>query len=306
MAPTAASGGDAMEDSLAVGLDVMRQTVSVTDDDERLGGLAVGFGSVWVAADYEPGRLVRIDEASGTVVDDLQLGSCPTAVAVGFGAVWVTDSDRGTVSRVDPTTNRCVETVSVGETPMGLGVGASGVWVTDRSGDSVSMISPMNGAVIASFGVAPGPHGIVVHGDRVWVAHMATGPSSDQITGIDTRDGTVTRLDAPHTWGEIAAGFGSLWLADADHDVVRRIDPSDGRTEVVGVGFGPVSLVAGPRAVWVTCMYGQTLVGIDPSTSATVDRAMDPVGFSLAVASDDLWWVDYTFSTVSRIRGLNL
>ncbi|MCB1260786.1 MAG: hypothetical protein KDB33_10440 [Acidimicrobiales bacterium] len=258
-----------------------------------------------MAADYEPGRLVRIDAASGTVVADLQLGSCPTAVAVGFGSVWVADSSQGTVSRVDPTTNTCAGTVSVGENMMGLAVGASGVWVTDRSGDSVSMISPMSGEVVASFGVASGPHGIVVDGDRVWVAHMAAGPSSDQITEIDTRDGTVRRLDAHHTWGEIAAGFGSLWLADADHDGVRRVDPSDGGTEVVPVRRGPCSLVAGPRAVWVTCIYDQTLIGIDSATSATVDIAM-PVGFSLAIASEDLWWVDYTFCTVSRIRGLKL
>jgi YVTN family beta-propeller protein len=50
-------------------------------------------------------------------------------VATGFGSVWVTNYDDGTVSRVDPATNEVVATIEVGRHPDHIAAGEGGVWV---------------------------------------------------------------------------------------------------------------------------------------------------------------------------------
>ena len=62
-------------------------------------GLAYGDGSVW-AVDSADGTLWRIDPATHAVVQQIPVGSAPSAVAITGQDVWVTNSGDGTVSRV--------------------------------------------------------------------------------------------------------------------------------------------------------------------------------------------------------------
>jgi YVTN family beta-propeller protein len=52
-------------------------------------------------------------------------------VAVGAGAVWVTNTIEGTVSRIDPETYE-VQTIVVGNAPAGIAVWEGRVWVSVR------------------------------------------------------------------------------------------------------------------------------------------------------------------------------
>lgn len=52
------------------------------------GGVALGFGSVWVAS--SDGTVSRIDPTSHRVVATVRVGGVPHGVAAGAGAVWVT------------------------------------------------------------------------------------------------------------------------------------------------------------------------------------------------------------------------
>jgi DNA-binding beta-propeller fold protein YncE len=63
-------------------------------------GVAVGFGSVWVA-DLGASQIVRVDPKTGRVVGTLQLSGEPVRLAVGFGSLWVRD-DSGQVLRIQP------------------------------------------------------------------------------------------------------------------------------------------------------------------------------------------------------------
>ncbi len=56
---------------------------------------------------------------STTTID---VGEAPSAIAVGEHAVWVANSGDGTVSRIDPATNTVVETIDVGGSPAGIAV----------------------------------------------------------------------------------------------------------------------------------------------------------------------------------------
>ena len=63
-------------------------------------GLALGFGSVWVA-DLDAKAIARIDPSTGRIVARLPVGGLPIRLAVGFGSVWVRD-DTGRVLRIEP------------------------------------------------------------------------------------------------------------------------------------------------------------------------------------------------------------
>jgi len=63
------------------------------------------------------GTLLRIDQAKRVVVDRVQVGADPAGVAVGGGSVWVANSQDGTISQVNPTTDTVVSTLRVGNGP---------------------------------------------------------------------------------------------------------------------------------------------------------------------------------------------
>ena len=63
-------------------------------------GVAVGFGSVWVA-DLDARQIVRVNPNTDRIVGRLGLNGVPVRLAVGFGSLWVRDDD-GRVLRIKP------------------------------------------------------------------------------------------------------------------------------------------------------------------------------------------------------------
>jgi YVTN family beta-propeller protein len=86
--------------------------------------------------------VLAVDPATDRLVEDAGVGAGPTALAVGYGAVWVANSRDSTVSRVDPATGSVVGTIPVGEGPSGIAVGAGAVWVSSEDAGSVTQIDP--------------------------------------------------------------------------------------------------------------------------------------------------------------------
>jgi YVTN family beta-propeller protein len=100
--------------------------------------LQFGYGAVWVVVP-EPNRpmaaLWRVDPGTVRVTQTISIGKqltyLPTFdIAIGAGAIWVTNFDAGTVVRVDPRTLTVVAKIHVGNHPSGIKVGADRVWVT--------------------------------------------------------------------------------------------------------------------------------------------------------------------------------
>jgi YVTN family beta-propeller protein len=73
-------------------------------------------------------QVTKIDETTGQSAG-IDVGNGPLDLAVGGGAVWVTNSLDGTVSRIDPETNE-VSDIRVGSSPEGVAFGNGAVWVT--------------------------------------------------------------------------------------------------------------------------------------------------------------------------------
>jgi DNA-binding SARP family transcriptional activator/DNA-binding beta-propeller fold protein YncE len=102
-----------------------RVTVAAT----TLSDIAIGDGSVWLAAPYD--RVVwRVDPGARLVMKTITVGFGVDRVAFGEGSLWTANSLRGTVSRIDPDADQVVRTISVGNTPRSLAVGEGAVWVT--------------------------------------------------------------------------------------------------------------------------------------------------------------------------------
>ena len=63
-------------------------------------GLALGFGSLWIA-DLDAKTIDRVNPRTGRIVARLRVGGYPVHLEIGFGSVWVRD-DSGRVLRITP------------------------------------------------------------------------------------------------------------------------------------------------------------------------------------------------------------
>jgi YVTN family beta-propeller protein len=141
------------------------------------GAVAAAGGSVWVAP--SAGLLTRLSAATGRTVQQLDPNASPAGIAVGAGALWLTDGDAGNVIRVDPT--GLLSSIPVGDGPSGIAVGAGSVWVAEALDGTVTRIDPVTRSVVATIPVGSSPAGVAFGDGSVWVA--------------DSGDGTVTRID---------------------------------------------------------------------------------------------------------------
>ena len=89
------------------------------------GAIAIGAGSVWVAAG--DGTISRIDPDANLVTQTFPLDRTPSGIAFGDGAVWVTTSEDRRVRRISPAGNRIGAGIPVGNGPTGVAVGSGAV-----------------------------------------------------------------------------------------------------------------------------------------------------------------------------------
>jgi virginiamycin B lyase len=217
-----------------------------------------GFDSLWIAVCSSPGRLLRLDPATGRVLariplpDDLEIMS-EGSVASGEGFVWVvTVGDERTLVKIDPTSNTVVDRVPVEVGVAAARAGEGALWTTNTVTGAVERRDPSTGALVTSVPTGAGARFFAVGEGAVWVQNNI--------------DGTVTRVD-PATnravatipvdggavdGGDLAVGGGSVWARVTDSLVVR-IDPA---TNAVVARYSPPagsgSVAADPDNAWVS------------------------------------------------------
>jgi hypothetical protein len=215
-----------------------------------------------VPVESVPRRSVAvIDPARNVVVDAIRLQPRPVAtpvqptdVAVGFGAVWVSDRGQQTVLRIDPRTREVSRTIGVGADVQAVAVGFGSVWLAGGNSATVTRIDPRT--------------------DRV-TATIRLGRSGQK----------------PNTTFAIAAAAGSVWATGGD-SLVLRLDPRTDRVvERVEVG-DPRTLAGNTRFVWCGTRGGR-IFRIEPHRDgARVTRfastGSDDAG-AMAVRGPALW-----------------
>jgi YVTN family beta-propeller protein len=154
----------------------------VTDDiliDKCCGGslrvVTVGAGAVRIGDVEEV--VARASSVTARVNGLIHLGWIPTAIAAGYGSVWVGSASRGNrlvVWQIDPQSLRIDRSIDIGRTDSFLGtvdvaVGAGSVWATNYNDGTLVRIDPNTGDVVKTIQIGEHPRGIAVGKDRVWV-----------------------------------------------------------------------------------------------------------------------------------------
>jgi DNA-binding SARP family transcriptional activator/ABC-type branched-subunit amino acid transport system substrate-binding protein/DNA-binding beta-propeller fold protein YncE len=249
-------------------------------------------------AEPSGGAVAVIDPRTGELRHRIDVGSTPSAVAVGEGAVWVVDADDRTVSRIDPDSHD-VSTFGTGSTPTDIAVGEGSVWVGDGEelasaqfvgpvATGLTRLDPSTRAVRARVGL-PAEGGAIANlvEDHLAVAAggvWAVTPES-ALVRVDPASNAVSRPTRPLEVAAVAAA-GDAWWALGGDGTIARLDSRSGalgssmRLELSSTG----SLAAGGGSAWVTSPLDGTLWRVQPgarlfATAIPVGRGVTDVAY---------------------------
>lgn len=251
-APSSAPTADALGDRL----------VATVDVDLGPCAMAVDAASVWVTAAT---FVERIDPATNTVVDRIDVGGTPCGIAVGAdGRIWAAVLGTGAVVAIDPATKKETARIGgIGPALWDLKGGFGSIWVADRKAKQLYRIDPATAKITAKIDIGPLPSGIAVMPSGVWVS--------------DDSDWKLRRIDpATNKLADtIASGGTPSWFDDdaSTHLLVSQR------------GLGKV-VVLDPA----TGAPGRTFEGLNEPLDGTVfgDHAWVPEGGRRAVTVFDL------------------
>ncbi|MGZ4309343.1 MAG: BTAD domain-containing putative transcriptional regulator [Gaiellaceae bacterium] len=196
--------------------------------------IAWGYNSIW--ATTRDHQLIRINLRTNKIASRLRLSAgfndFDDGIAVGFGSIWITNTDNSTLLRIDPSSNRIVGSITgFGSTNswMPVSTGDGSVWVYRITGDQgvVYRIDPYTNRIVkripVGFRNVAWPNGYMLDGGGyVW-----TCDAHNTMSQIDPRTNRVVGwYTVPETCQEVAYGDGSVWTALYDHSLVDRIDPA--------------------------------------------------------------------------------
>jgi len=236
----------------------------------------------------------------GIKVSQYSGGQQSRGVALGNGALWVTEEEVGTVSRFDPKTGAVVAKIPVGKRPEGFAFGLGAVWVPNWASDTVSRIDPKTNQVVATIPVGRGPLDVVLGQGSVWVANekdrsvWRLDPGTNKLTAIIHTEGRPVAM---------AADGGAVWVENFETNEIWRIDPKSNQVvATIRVGRGRHLIASGDKAVWVSNSNDNSVSRVNPATNQVV--ATIPVGhrpMGLALGGGALWVANFGDGTVLRI-----
>jgi len=230
-------------------------------------GVASGEGSIWTS-NFGAHTVSRVDVATHSTRETIEVGSGPSGIAVGAGHVWVANSLDATLSRIDPETNQVVQTISVGNGPSGVAYGEGSIWVANARDRTVTRIDAATGRVRNTVDLASSPTDVAFEEETVWV----TSDSGNTLSRINPQTNDVVHTINVGTGANgLAAKDGAVWVANSLDGTVSRIDARKNTViATIPVGGGPREVVVADEAVWVSNEFDGTLSHIDPRTNEVV------------------------------------
>lgn len=154
-------------------------------------------------------------------------------------------------------------------------------------------------AALAALAIVAGGALLFGGGDDTGLA----GIDANTVGLIDAESGTITtQHSVGRDPGAIAAGAGSVWVANLRDGTVSRIDPASRQVATIPVGGEPTGLAYGAGSVWVADGERRTVTQVDPELNKVVKAY--PVGNgAAAVAATDraIWVASVDDATVARI-----
>jgi hypothetical protein len=285
-------------------------TGTTTPLPETRGAVWVTFGAgyAWALCYVETNSpctgpiLMKMDPATGRVIDRIPLPAAAFSVVTGFGAVWVATLDG--ILRIDPNSDQIIQTFSGITAVAHVDVGGGLVWGSSLQKRKIVGLDPTSGAVVASVPFAD-PCMVTAGSEGVYVASCGgLGPPithRDQLMRIDP---TTGRVDFTVPLPSNASGFitlfeGRLWIGawTNDHAELIPLDPASGQPTGEAVelpastqGFastGPgqlgLFLAGGADSLWVTHVDANDVIRIGVAGTPTSSSIDPTVSAELAV-----------------------
>jgi streptogramin lyase len=213
-------------------------------------------------------------------------------LAIGEGAVWVTDLVLGGLVRIDPDTGAVVSRIAIAQGASDVDVAAGIVWVTagGSNGGNLIRIDPATNEIVATIHIgrgagAGGLGDVEADGHAVWVTR---GGDRNSLLRIDPdTNEIVATIDVANSgyWNQLALEGDSLWVGIDPHvslgDGTRasevqvlRVDPVTNALigEPTVVGHGTFGMGAGAGSVWVHDGFSVGLTQIDVATGQIAQR----------------------------------
>jgi hypothetical protein len=292
--------------------------VSSVTVDAGVGPVTAGFGSVWVGSS----TLVRIDPATNETLATIPLGTVPSGLAVGEGAVWAVGGDpragplagEAFLLRIDPRTNTVSARLPL-EGAYGVAVGRGAIWVASAR-DYLWRVDPVRMEVTARIAIDR-PLGVAATADAVWVTG---GRVEEMVERVDPSRNVVTASIATGrssgVVATVAIGTQLVWVGSGD-GTVTGIDPATNTVRTtLRVGRGLQSLADdGAGTLWVASSpipaSPSSPTPTSPSTILRVDVAtgkssppldVGPQVTGVAFFDGALWVGDRSRGSVLKIQ----
>jgi YVTN family beta-propeller protein len=259
-----------------------------------------------LVAGLRPVDSIRTPPQRGTPV-----GVTPSAIISAGGNLWVASlgdlsgNFRGTVYRIDSSSGRITARAhpAGGGGPHALAFGDRALWVVTYNG--VARLDPRSRERIAYLNVGRFPKSIASVAGLVWVVNATPFGKNGSLVSIDPRTNRLTGRPIPlgRSPGALAAGAGSLWVADELEGMLVRVDPKQRRVLArTKVGRMPTAVAVGAGAVWVANGGDGTVSRIDPATNRVTKTVWVGVApRALAADADGVWVVSTGSGLLSRI-----
>jgi YVTN family beta-propeller protein len=264
------------------------------------GGASVPLAPAPVAAAAVPANAVSELDENGKIVASVPVGTNPTALAYGGGALWVLNAGDNTVQRINPSTHAVEQTIAVGQDPRGIAITGDDLWVTSSAERTVTRINIETNELVDEIEVGTRPDAIAAGPAGLWVANSG----DNTIQRIDTTTGVPNEPiyvdDGPDG---LAVDEASVWVAHGRSGTVLQIDAStrERMSSSIPVGSGPRGILRAGQDVWVTNELSASVTRIDVDTRRAhpVDVGDGPT--DLAVLGDDIWVAERYAGDLVRI-----
>jgi len=271
-------------------------------------------------ASASPNTVGVIDPSSNRLVEEVPVGLDPHAIAVGEGAVWVTNREDEIVSRIDPAdTSARPRTIAVGDYPSDVTVASGSVWVALGALAELVRIDPQENQ-------ATGP--IRALGEGVPCVEPAASLASGggfiwlvcerpEVARVNPRTGAAARvglelglLTSPSPldpeFSDVVFGLGSLWIVNRAHFTVSEVDPATSQElREITVGRNPEAIAVSTGTLWVANYEGDTVTRVTvPARDQAATTTEIPVGdgpADVAVGEGAVWVANRLDRTVTRI-----
>ncbi len=250
--------------------------------------------SLWILTPTSD-QVHQVDPETGEVRASIDVGTYPNDVAVGFGAVWVSNAEDGSVSRIDPATAEVTDTYDTSDANA-VAVGEDVVWVARQSEPSVVGLDPETGEIVeeVALGSEQWPNRLQALDDGTLVAIERY---SGGLLHIDPASGEVRHLPFDVVVPDVLAVddqvYVSLFLDPpvivdlASFEVVESLDSEESVEAFADDHDG--------SSVWVTLQGSPGLASrLDLGTGSLAEpvEVSDNPLLDLIVTDDVVWVID--------------